>query len=74
VGVAFVVARPGKSIEAAALTRHLEGRLARYKLPKEFVALDALPRTPYGKVQKPALQDAYIARRAPGAGSEPREG
>lgn len=53
-GVAFVVAREG-AVEDDALRAFLGERLARYKLPKAFVALDALPRTPYGKVLKPEL-------------------
>ncbi len=33
------------------------GRLARYKIPKSFIRLDALPRTGTGKVQKQHLRD-----------------
>ncbi len=61
VGVAFVVARPGRPPSPDVLTRHLEGRLARYKIPKVFLFVDALPRTPYGKVVKADLQRAYEA-------------
>ena len=61
VGVAFVVARPGRPPSPDVLTRHLEGRLARYKIPKSFLFVDALPRTPYGKVVKADLQRAYAA-------------
>jgi fatty-acyl-CoA synthase len=56
VGVAFIVARPGRLPSAEALAQHLEGRLARYKVPREFVFVDALPRTPYGKVVKGNLR------------------
>ena len=45
---------PSRSISKA--------RLARYKVPKEFVFVDALPRTPYGKVIKADLVRAYAAR------------
>ena len=45
------------------LTRHLEPRLARYKWPRDYVFVETLPRTAYGKVQKALLQDAYEARR-----------
>jgi fatty-acyl-CoA synthase len=62
VGVAFVVARPGRTPSPAALAEHLEGRLARYKIPKEFLFVDTLPRTPYGKVVKADLVRAYAAR------------
>jgi fatty-acyl-CoA synthase len=61
VGVAFVV--PGDPPPTAAdLAAFLEGRLARYKVPRDFVFLDALPRTPYGKVVKGELRDQYLER------------
>ena len=68
-GIAFIVARPGRDVSTDALVAHLEGRLARYKIPKEFVFVDALPRTPYGKVVKGDLQQQYAARgeRGPAA-------
>lgn len=56
VGAAFVVARPGSPVSVDELTGHLERRLARYKLPKLFRFVDALPRTPYGKVVKAELK------------------
>ena len=62
VGVAFVVARPGRTLSPDLLAHHLEGRLARYKIPTEFLFVEALPRTPYGKVVKPDLQREYAAR------------
>lgn len=55
VGVAFIVVRAGRDVEPEALAAFLEGRLARYKIPKQFVRVDALPRTEYGKVQKARL-------------------
>jgi fatty-acyl-CoA synthase len=68
VGVAFVVPRPGATLDGASLAAHLEGRLARYKIPRAFVFLDALPRTPYGKVVKSELSRLYAARHASGGG------
>lgn len=57
VGVAFVVARPGTPPAVEALIAHLAQRLARYKVPKQFRFVDALPRTPYGKVVKAELKN-----------------
>jgi fatty-acyl-CoA synthase len=51
VGVAFVVA----SETAEALASYLETRIAKYKVPRRFIFVDALPRTPYGKVVKAEL-------------------
>jgi fatty-acyl-CoA synthase len=52
VGIAFVVS----SASEGELAQYLAQRLAKYKLPKRFVFLDALPRTPYGKVVKEELR------------------
>jgi fatty-acyl-CoA synthase len=62
-GVAFVVARPGETLTKEALLAFAETRLARYKLPKEVVFVEALPRTPYGKVVKGELRDGFLAAR-----------
>lgn len=62
--VALLAVAPGGEPPAAAdLTAFLEGRLARYKVPRDFVFLDALPRTPYGKVVKGELRDRYLGER-----------
>jgi fatty-acyl-CoA synthase len=58
-GIAFVV--PGEEPPMAEeLAAFLEGRLAKYKIPRDFVFVDALPRTPYGKVVKGELRDRYL--------------
>ena len=41
------------------LSEFLGGRLARYKIPKEFRVVDVLPRTPYGKVVKGELVEQW---------------
>jgi fatty-acyl-CoA synthase len=55
--VAFVVLRPGAAMTAGDVTNYLAPRLAKIKLPKEIVFLEALPRTPYGKVRKAELRE-----------------
>jgi fatty-acyl-CoA synthase len=59
VGVAFVVPRAADVVDGAALTAFLAERLAKFKIPREFVFVDALPRTAYGKVVKAELQKQY---------------
>ena len=54
VPVAVVV--PGPGFDRAAVLRHFEGRLARFKHPREVVVATALPRTALGKVQLAALR------------------
>ncbi len=69
VGVAFVVPRTTPPPSPEELSNFLAARLARYKLPKEFLFVPELPRTPYGKVVKGELQARY-ARSRTGEGGE----
>jgi long-chain acyl-CoA synthetase len=43
----------------AELLEFLQGRVARYKLPRTIDFLDALPRDPNGKLYKRRLRDPY---------------
>ena len=64
VGVAFIVAKA--AVATAGLTEELAsffgGRLAKYKLPREFIFVGSLPRTAYGKVVKAELKELYERR------------
>ena len=44
---------------AQAMRAAAEAALARYKQPREFIRIDALPRTPTGKINRRALRDAH---------------
>jgi long-chain acyl-CoA synthetase len=68
--VAFVVAAPGAGPDAAALDAHCLARIARFKRPKRYVFLDALPKNHYGKVLKTALR-AQALNAAPGESRTP---
>jgi fatty-acyl-CoA synthase len=54
---AFVVLKAGAATDASALKDHVKSHLARYKVPREIVFLDALPRNPTGKVLKRVLAE-----------------
>ena len=56
VPVAFVVLRPNTEATADELIVHCRDQLARFKVPKEIVFLDELPRNPSGKVLKRELR------------------
>jgi fatty-acyl-CoA synthase len=56
VGCAYLVLRPGATLDAAELTRFGRERLAVFKVPQRFVAVAELPRTASGKVQKHRLR------------------
>ena len=62
VGIAFVVPVEGRKVDAGALESFLQARLARYKVPKEFIVKTELPRTAYGKVVKGELVEEWNAR------------
>jgi fatty-acyl-CoA synthase len=56
---AVVVARSGMSITPEELAEHCRARLAKYKTPKGFAFIDALPRNAAGKVLKRELRSRY---------------
>lgn len=54
--VAFVVPKPACTITLETVRSFVGERLARYKLPRELLIIDALPRNSNGKVLKPILR------------------
>ncbi len=58
VAVAAVL-RPGRSPDWEALQTWCGERLSPYKIPKRFLAVEALPRNAMGKVAKPAVRDLW---------------
>jgi fatty-acyl-CoA synthase len=57
---AFIVKRPGSSVEEGDLKNFAKERLAGPKVPRDFVFLESLPRNPTGKVLKRELRDRVI--------------
>jgi fatty-acyl-CoA synthase len=49
--VAYVIRRTGCSVGADDLKAHVLTQLARFKVPRDIVFVDDLPRTALGKVQ-----------------------
>jgi fatty-acyl-CoA synthase len=56
---AVVVVRPGKRVSAEELGEHCRTHLAKYKTPKGFAFIDALPRNAAGKVLKRELRQRF---------------
>jgi malonyl-CoA/methylmalonyl-CoA synthetase len=56
---AAVVLKPGASLDERTVLRELEGRLAKYKLPKRVLFVDALPRNTMSKVLKADLRRRF---------------
>lgn len=58
-GVSIIAAFWTGPANAEALKTQAETRLARYKQPRDYIHLDALPRTPTGKINRRALRAQY---------------
>jgi len=53
---AFIVPKPGKSLDPQELKSHLKSSLSPFKVPKEFVVVNELPKNPAGKILKRELK------------------
>jgi fatty-acyl-CoA synthase len=65
--MAWVVLRPGSTLDDAALREHCRGAIAHYKVPRYVKFVDGFPMTVTGKVQKykmreQAIQELDLAR------------
>jgi malonyl-CoA/methylmalonyl-CoA synthetase len=56
---AVVVCNKGAEVSEASVLKALDGRLAKFKMPKRVFIVDDLPRNAMGKVQKNILRDTY---------------
>lgn len=59
--LAFVVLTEGSTTGPDELRAHCEPRIADYKVPREFIFIDALPRNPTGKILKRELREQIRA-------------
>ncbi|EGO65888.1 class I adenylate-forming enzyme family protein [Acetonema longum] len=56
---AYIVMAPDQAFDKKALKAYLQGNLAAYKMPRDFVAVDALPKNQTGKILKRVLRDQF---------------
>ena len=61
--IAIVVETTKGAVDPVALKNVLAQSLAKYKLPKEIVTIDNLPRNSMGKVMKKDLRDLISQKR-----------
>ena len=61
--VAVVLLRPGATLDEAALKAWCHERLAGYKVPREIVALNDLPRSMLGKVLRKQVREEFLSAR-----------
>jgi len=65
---AFVVLKPGGKVTPEELIKHCKDKIATFKLPREVVIVNELPRTPTGKLLRRVLrQKDAEAQAAPQA-------
>ena len=57
--VVAVIASDNKGLTSEMFERFVSDRLAKFKQPKAYIFVDALPRNTMGKVQKAALRQTY---------------
>jgi len=55
--VAFLVPRSGHDIDDASIDAHCRERMAAFKRPRRIEVVDALPKTPTGKIRRFALRE-----------------
>jgi fatty-acyl-CoA synthase len=55
VGRAFVVCRAGQVVSEADLLEHCRANLAKFKVPRSVVFVEALPKNDTGKINRQAL-------------------
>jgi fatty-acyl-CoA synthase len=55
-----VVRRPGSALDVDAVKEYVRHNLARYKVPREVIFLDVLPRNPSGKILKRELRQLEV--------------
>jgi fatty-acyl-CoA synthase len=66
VPVAYVIRRKGSKVGTDDLKTHIQSQLARFKVPREIVFVDDLPRTALGKVQHFMLKQLDVRMLAGG--------
>ena len=57
---AFIKPKAGKAIEKERVKTYLKTKLAPFKVPKEYVIVDELPKTGAGKIKKREIKKNYL--------------
>jgi fatty-acyl-CoA synthase len=60
VGKAFIRLKEGRTLDIESIKKFCEGNLARYKIPKYFEFVDAIPKNETGKVNRKELLQLHL--------------
>ena len=60
---AFIAPKPGQNVVPEELKTFLKTRLSAFKVPKEYIILSELPKSPAGKILKRELKKKYLMER-----------
>lgn len=61
-GVAVIVPRAGKKLSESEVLACIDGKVARYKMPRQVFFWDELPKSAYGKITKKIVREELEAR------------
>jgi acyl-CoA synthetase (AMP-forming)/AMP-acid ligase II len=56
---AVIALKEGETLSEEELIEWCQGKIGRFKIPKQVVFIDAIPRTPTGKILKRVLRDQF---------------
>lgn len=62
VAKAFIVLKPGETLERREVIQFASGKIARYKVPRQIEFRDELPKSATGKILRRELQEQELAR------------
>lgn len=60
VGAAMIMPKAGAMLTVSGLRDHLRSRLANYKIPKQILIVDELPKLAVGKLDKAAIRERFL--------------
>ncbi len=56
---AFIKLKPGRTTTADEVKQHLKSRLSPFKIPKKYIFVDEMPKSPAGKILKRELKNKF---------------
>ena len=59
---AFIVPKPGQKIVPEEMKSFLKAHLSPFKVPKEYIAVSDLPKSPTGKILKREVRKQFLGR------------